>query len=242
MRDRVYADNGEQPPEPFAFTDEVAKVFPDMLARSVPGYATTLRLIRLIAEEVVPPGSRVYDLGCSLGTASLEIADQIGDRATIVAVDSSEPMIRRLNASLKPGSPIESHCADIRDIPIKQASLTLLNFTLQFIPLESRPDLLKRICDGTVPGGALVLSEKLSFADEGTQDRMTFLYESFKKANGYSELEISRKRAALEHVLIPETLDTHLTRLSEAGFDHCEVWFQCFQFVSILARTSSSGA
>lgn len=241
MRDRVYADSGDQPLEPFAFTDEVAKVFPDMLARSVPGYATTLRLIRLIADEVVTPDSRLYDLGCSLGTATLEIQEQIGNRAEMIAVDNSPAMIRRLEDSLEgTGKRITASCADIQDTPIQDASLTLLNFTLQFIPLADRPGLLNRIGEGTRPGGALVLSEKVCFEDPHTQQRMTRLYESFKKANGYSELEISRKRTALENVLIPETIQTHLNRLRDAGFDQCEVWFQCFQFVSILARKSTT--
>jgi len=237
MRDRVYAAMEGQSVEPFTFNDEVADVFPDMLARSVPGYATTLRLIRLIAEEVVTPDSSFYDLGCSLGTATLEIHDHIGDRARMIAVDNSPAMIRRLEETLRErDSQIEPVCADVRDIPIENASLTVLNFTLQFIPVEHRPALLRRIGDGTRPGGALVLSEKIRFEDPDTQAHMTELYESFKRANGYSELEISRKRAALENVLIPETLDVHLSRLHAAGFTHCHVWFQCFQFVSILAR------
>jgi tRNA (cmo5U34)-methyltransferase len=64
---------------------------------------------------------------------------------------------------------------------------------------------------------------------------MTDLHHAFKRANGYSELEVSQKRTALENVLVPETLDTHRARLREAGFGAVDAWFQCFNFASLLA-------
>ena len=64
---------------------------------------------------------------------------------------------------------------------------------------------------------------------------MIELHHDFKKTNGYSDLEISQKRNAIENVLIPETLDTHKTRLSNVGFKNTEQWFQCFNFASLVA-------
>jgi len=52
---------------------------------------------------------------------------------------------------------------------------------------------------------------------------------------GYSKLEISQKRAALENVLLPETLEAHRSRLDTIGFDAVDVWFQCFNFASMVA-------
>jgi tRNA (cmo5U34)-methyltransferase len=236
MRDQVYAGATDSA-APFEFTEEVAAVFPDMIARSVPGYAATLKLIRSIADRTVTPGSRIYDLGCSLGSASLQIVDQIGDRAEIIAVDNSDAMIQHLTAALSDQhiSQIHPLLGDIRDTEITDAKLTLLNFTLQFIPIADRLPLLTKIAAGTQPGGVLVLSEKIQFDDPAVQQELTALHEAFKKANGYSELEISRKRTALENVLIPETLATHRERLHAAGFTRSQVWFQCFNFASLLA-------
>jgi tRNA (cmo5U34)-methyltransferase len=92
-----------------------------------------------------------------------------------------------------------------------------------------------RIYQGLKPGGLLILSEKLDF---DRQDRQRFHLEAhhdFTRANGYSDLEISQKRTALERVLIPETLACHQQRLKDAGFDFTDVWFQCFNFVSLVA-------
>ena len=61
------------------------------------------------------------------------------------------------------------------------------------------------------------------------------LHHEFKRANGYSDLEIANKRSALENVLIPETLAGHKQRLAKAGFESCDVWFQCFNFASLVA-------
>ena len=114
--------------------------------------------------------------------------------------------------------------------------MVVLNYTLQFVKKESRDDLIKRICAGMLPGGILILSEKIKFEDEETNNRQIELYHSFKKLNGYSDLEISQKRNALEKVLIPETIDEHKNRILNAGFSTCDVWFQSFNFISIIAK------
>lgn len=238
--DRIYRKQPDDP-APFEFNQQVAEVFPDMIARSVPGYAATLRLIGSIADRHVPEGGRVYDLGCSLGAGSRSVHRQIGDRAEIIAVDSSPAMIDTLTRGLAKDniSCIHPRLQDIRETDVEQADLTLLNFTLQFIPLEDRTRLLQRIAVGTKPGGVLVLSEKISFEDPDVQEEMTALHEAFKRENGYDDLEIARKRKALEHVLIPETLATHQSRLKEAGFASATVWLQCFNFVSLIVVRSS---
>ncbi len=118
---------------------------------------------------------------------------------------------------------------------VENASLTILNFTLQFIPPADRLPLLSNIARGTRTGGVLVLSEKIRFEDPVVERELVALHEAFKRENGYSDLEISRKRTALEKVLIPEKLDTHQDRLREAGFSRSQVWLQCFNFASLLA-------
>lgn len=236
MRDEIYQSE-EVAPASFEFNEAVARVFPDMISRSVPGYAATLRLIGSIADRYVTPGSRVFDLGCSLGAASFSVQRQIGGRAEITAVDLSEPMIAELRRQLA-GQGIQTihpHCGDVRETVIEHARLTLLNFTLQFIPVEDRLSLLRKIAQGTEPGGVLVLSEKICFEDPRVEEEMRSLHEAFKKENGYSDLEISRKRTAIEKVLIPETVAAHQARLQEAGFTRSQVWLQCFNFVSLLA-------
>lgn len=236
MRDTLYTHE-PQATGSFEFNQKVAEVFPDMIARSVPGYAATLRLIGSIADRYVTEESCCYDLGCSRGAALLSVSGQIGNRAKLVAVDNSASMMLELKRDLaaKALSGIELREEDIRDTVVENASLTILNFTLQFIPPADRLPLLSNIARGTRTGGVLVLSEKIRFEDPVVERELVALHEAFKRENGYSDLEISRKRTALEKVLIPEKLDTHQDRLREAGFSRSQVWLQCFNFASLLA-------
>lgn len=235
--DRIYAL--PQDVTGFRFDDRVVAVFPDMIKRSVPGYSTIVHMIGQIAERYAQSGTRLYDLGCSLGAATLAMRHRIAAvDAEIVAVDNSPEMIERCREVIAADSgevPVRLVCSNLQDVLVEQASMSVLNFTLQFIPLAQRASVLEGIARGTVPGGVLILSEKIAFEDGEHQTLMTELHHNFKRANGYSDLEIAQKRSALDKVLIPETLKTHQQRLLQAGFRSVDCWFQCFNFASIIA-------
>lgn len=241
-RDRIYVDDhntlhGEL--EAFAFDDAVARVFPDMIKRSVPGYTTIIPMIGVITEQYAQPNTQLYDLGCSLGASLLAMRHGVkADGCKLIGVDNAEAMIERCKHYVKDdhaNTPVELIHGDITELAIKNASVVTLNFTLQFIEMEKRCDLLKKIYEGMVPGGALVLSEKICFAGPDQQKVQEELHWDFKRANGYSEMEISQKRSALENVLVPETAEAHIERLHKAGFSQAYQWYQCFNFVSFVA-------
>lgn len=237
------SDNIYAKPQPhivdFVFDASVASVFPDMIRRSVPGYDNIITMIGLFAEQFVQNKSQCYDLGCSLGAATLAMRQHIQQPdSKIIAVDNAEAMVAQCRAHLENDNtavPVEIRCANIQDIIISNASFVVMNFILQFIDPEQRTELIKNIANGMLPGSALVLSEKINFADPYIAQQQQTLHEAFKKANGYSELEISQKRNALENVLVPDTLEQHQQRLKSAGFKTSTVWFQCFNFASLIA-------
>ena len=237
LTDRLFAT--ERNPEDFRFDAAVARVFPDMIRRSVPGYTTIIPMIQVITEQYIQPGTNAYDLGCSLGASTLAMRHGIQYRdCELIGVDNSAAMIERCQHYIALDDhplPVSLRCEDILGTDLRNASVTTLNFTLQFVPLCARADLLARIAQATLSGGALILSEKLRFDDDTAQEIQTRLHHVFKRANGYSDLEISQKRSAIEHVMIPETLEAHRQRLLSAGFERVLVWYQCFNFVSILA-------
>ena len=235
QKDRIYTRPLTQV-EDFRFDERVARVFPDMIRRSVPGYGTVLNMIRVLASEYVQKGSRCYDLGCSLGAASLAMAEGARDLdCRIIGIDNAPEMLARARR-LVDGHPIDLVCADVREFPIVDASMVVLNFTLQFVPPGERLALLQQARRGLRPGGILLLSEKIAFDDPQQQALQIEMHHAFKRANGYNDLEISQKRSALERVLIPETIEIHRERLRQAGFHQADPWFQCFNFASIVAR------
>ncbi len=243
-RDRIYALPQNQVGE-FTFDESVVEVFPDMIARSVPGYASILSMIEQLAGRFVRNGTNVYDLGCSLGAATLLIRGQAPADCVIHAVDNSTAMVRRLQEELSrttyaapPSSPLCSvvvHEADIRGFAMNSASFVVLNLTLQFIPPAERATLLQSVFDALQPGGGLLLSEKLKFEEPNVDALLCDLHHDFKRAHGYSDLEIAQKRTAIENRLVPESLPCHVKRLQDVGFSLVAPWFQCFNFASILA-------
>lgn len=234
-RDQVFAHPLSEV-RAFEFNETVANVFQDMISRSVPGYSLLLRMIGLYADIFASSGSRVYDLGCSLGGASLLVSEQLRGRdCSIIAVDNSPAMIEKCGRHESSGADIEWRCEDVRKTRIEHASMVVLNLTLQFLPPAERPILLEKIYAGLNAGGVLVLSEKVVFDDAVENERMVQLYQGFKKTMGYSDLEISQKRNALDNVLIPDSESQHLRRLKQIGFDEVYQCFRGFNFVSYLA-------
>jgi tRNA (cmo5U34)-methyltransferase len=248
----------ESAPGSFRFDEAVAEVFPDMIDRSVPGYALIVPMIGQLARRFVQPHSTVHDLGCSLGAVTLAIRSALLERrdlraVRLVATDNSEAMIARLRLLLEeldiptrdpnhPGEdhagplPIELRLRDIRDEELHDASLVALNFTLQFLDPGDRDRLMDRIAAGLRPGGVLVLAEKVRFEDAAEQERLTDWHHDYKRLQGYSDLEIARKRTALERVLLSETEAAHRDRLERSGFRRVTRWFQCFGFCAWLAE------
>ncbi|MDX1268971.1 MAG: carboxy-S-adenosyl-L-methionine synthase CmoA [Oceanisphaera sp.] len=223
----------------FCFDQNVAEVFPDMIKRSVPGYSNIISAIGMMTTRFAQPDSQLYDLGCSLGAATQEMRRNLTQPGCrIIAVDNSAAMLERASshlAAFKSEVPVTLTEADLCDIEIDNASVVVLNFTLQFIDPEKREALLDKIYRGLKPGGVLILSEKFVSADDTVNELLIDLHHDFKRANGYSELEISQKRTALENVMRPDTPELHKTRLKRVGFQHVDLWFQCFNFGSMVA-------
>lgn len=226
-------------PGPFRFDTDVVSVFPDMIQRSVPGYATVIAMTGLLAGRFAQSGTTLYDLGCSLGASTLAMRGHIEESGCqIVGIDNSPAMINRCQqviAADRGTTPVELREEDLLESTLENASMVVLNYTLQFVPQDRRQTLLNRIARALRPGGVLVLSEKVVFPDAALNELNIELHHDFKRAHGYSSLEIASKRQALENVLYPESLEQHRQRLRQAGFRSSDVWFQCFNFASIVA-------
>ncbi|WPP00893.1 carboxy-S-adenosyl-L-methionine synthase CmoA [Pseudomonas sp. HR96] len=240
--DRLFAQPLAEVPD-FAFNEDVVRVFPDMIKRSVPGYPTIVENIGVLAAQFAQPNTLLYDLGSSLGAVTQALRRHVRiEGCQVVAVDNSHAMVERCREYLNAQDsmfqellPVAVREGDILELPFQPASVIALNFTLQFIAPDQRLALLSRIRQTLVPGGALILSEKLRFNDQQEHELLTDLHIAFKRANGYSELEIAQKRSAIENVMKPDSLQEHRERLLAAGFSKVLPWFQCLNFASMIA-------
>ncbi len=237
-KDKVFAHR-QNTITPFRFNKKVADVFDDMLVRSVPFYGESLKQQARMTNSYYKPGTRIYDLGCSHGNMGVLVQDVFQDTPFfMIGVDNSLPMIdkyrKRLGNSDKKSS-IHLICGGMEDIKIENASVVLINLTLQFLSPEKRDGLIRSIYEGLSPGGVLLLTEKTVHPDPGLSDLELEFYCQFKRENGYSDLEISQKRDALDKVLIPESVETHEMRILSSGFSLFNVWLKWFNFTSMLA-------
>ncbi len=223
----------------FKFGSKVASVFDDMVSRSVPYYGEIQRMTAELAADHVQEGTDVYDLGCSTGTTMIGLNTLVPENIRFIGIDDSVQMLEKCDSKLKEAGfkrPYDLRVADLNvGVEIKNASVVVLCLTLQFIRPIFRDKLLKTIVDGLVPGGALILVEKI-LAEESKYNRdFIKYYYDYKRRNQYSEMEISQKREALENVLIPYKLSENIHMLREAGFEHCETFFKWYNFTGIIA-------
>ncbi len=241
-KDTVYSSYQEHV-ERFAFNAQVADVFENMIARSVPGYALLLDMIGVLTQKYAQQNTNCYDLGCSLGASTLKIRQNLPRNGHVIGVDNSVAMVNRCRHNVQRDhsqATVEIRMENLQETLIENASVVVMNFTMQFVPDDEREELLAKISAGLNPGGILVLSEKIRFTDDSRQSLMTDLHHEFKSFQGYSDLEIAQKRTSLENVLIPNTIEQHIQRMNRAGFTTVELCFRCLNFVAFIAIKQDS--
>lgn len=226
-------------PEDFVFNERVVEVFDDMVDRSIPFYRTVIEASAQLLETFLSQGDTVYDLGCATGTSLLLFSRLLDHKdLTFIGIDTSGPMLdkARLKVELyNKQEKISFAREDITAFNHPGAGAAILHYTLQFIRPLQRQSFLTRLCDNLKPGGVLLVSEKV-ISHEGRLNREYIeIYHQFKKSRGYSELEIAKKREALENVLIPFSAEENKAMLVKAGFSSVETYFRWFNFASFVA-------
>jgi len=224
----------------FSFNEEVAAVFDDMVDRSVPCYHEMQRMTVELARDFVVDHSNIYDIGCATGTTMALIDRAIGDiRATLVGIDNSKQMLKQTREKLNHldiNHPYELKCVDIhKPMPVENASVVVMLLTLQFARPLYRERIVRCLHQRIRDNGCLLLIEKTTSNDTLFNRLFIDYYHEFKRRNGYSEMEIVKKREALENVLIPYRLEENVELLKNAGFRHVEVFFRWYNFCGMIA-------
>ena len=237
MKDELFSGSGA--PEKFEFDENVARVFDDMLERSIPHYRECQEMVVDWCTRFAREDSNLYDLGCSTGVLLSRVASAIPERSRVrlIGVDNSTPMLDKARENLQSvKTPWELVHADLDgDFSLTNASVVVMNYTLQFIAPERRQLLLGKIFQGLEPGGCLLLTEKVLGDTPELDAAFVETHHQFKRERGYSELEISRKREALENVLTPLKLHENIALLKQAGFRNVDIFFKWNNFAGLIA-------
>ena len=236
-KDKIFRTKKKLLASNFNFGKETARVFDDMLQRSVPFYDETQRMIEEMAAEFAVEDTNIYDLGCSTGTTFLAIDKSIPKNVTFIGIDSSEEMLKKAKARLAAiPRKCELLCHDLnKGLPIANASVVIMNLTLQFIRPLYREKAIASIASGLNDGGCLILVEKVLSPYSTLNSLFIKFYYDFKRRNGYSDMEIAQKREALENVLVPYHFDENRELLLKNGFKGCDIFFRWYNFCGIVA-------
>jgi len=240
-QDNIFAE-ATQAIGDFNFGEQTAEVFDDMLDRSVPLYGELQRMLGEIAAEFAESGSSVYDLGCSTGITLETLRGAItaaGKQVRMVGLDYSQPMLDRAGdrfAGLPEDERPQLIHADLNQgCVVENASVVVLNLTLQFVRPLYRDRLIRRIADGLNENGCLILVEKVLSNDSLLNRMFIKFYYDMKRRNGYSDTEIALKREALENVLVPYRIEENAEMLKHNGFTEVDTFFKWYNFAGILA-------
>tara|TARA_B100000686_G_scaffold308571_1_gene349734 strand:- start:356 stop:1051 length:696 start_codon:yes stop_codon:yes gene_type:complete len=226
--------------EDFKFDENVARIFDDMLNRSIPLYAETQSMALRLAFNFIRKKSCVYDIGCSTGTVLKSLAQMIPDSTVkLIGLDNSKPMLDEARKKLqlvKPKARVELLFKDItRELEVKNASVIIMNYTLQFVRPLYRELVVRQLFEGMNKNGCLIMIEKV-LGNNSLFNRMYIeLYYAYKRERGYSDKEINQKREALENVLIPYRIDENFDLLKKCGFQTVDLFFKWYNFAGIIA-------
>lgn len=236
-RDQVFTD--KRPPGDFTFSPQVAQVFDDMVSRSVPFYGEMQRMTTEIAGQFAREGTKLYDLGCATGTTFAILDPVLPHGVGFVGIDNSQSMLDQAHSKLedmKARRALDLVCADLHDrLSIDNASVVVMTLTLQFVRPLYRERLIKQIFEGMVDKGCLIIFEKLVLPDSMLNRMYIEFYYEMKRRNGYSEVEIAKKREALENVLVPYRVEENMALLRDSGFQHVEEFFRWYNFCGLIA-------
>lgn len=223
----------------FAFNESVATVFDDMVSRSVPFYDEIQRMVVELAARFAEQDTNIYDLGCSTATTLALLHEALPVCAHLHGVDTSAQMLaeaRRKLENARLQDSIALHCTDVDGgVQIENASVVMLVLTLQFVRPLNREKVVADIYAGLNDGGCLLLVEKVLGGSPMFNRLFIECYYDFKRRMGYSELEISQKREALENVLIPYRVQENCDLLRRCGFREVDVFFKWNNFAGFMA-------
>jgi len=236
--DRMFTEEGTNSTD-FAFDNRTAKVFDDMVGRSVPFYDEIQRMVCEMAADYAEPGSVLYDLGCATGTTMLALDPLVDPSVQFVGIDNSGEMLAKARTKLEKAGmkrPYKLVEADLNKYTqYENASVIVMNLTLMFIRPLYRLHFIETLFKAMRPGSCLLLVEKLTMADSTVNRLFIEYYYEMKRRHKYSEVEIARKRESLENVLIPYRYQENVEMLTRAGFHSVEEFFRWYNFCGMIA-------
>jgi tRNA (cmo5U34)-methyltransferase len=223
----------------FNFGEETARVFDDMVSRSVPFYGEIQRMVCEIASSFAVSNTNIYDIGCATGTTLKSLDTIIDPGVHLIGIDNSDDMLAKAEEKLKRSDKnrdIRFINADLNyPVQFNNSSAVIMLLTLQFVRPLKRKRLVKDIHKGLRDDGCLILVEKVTGTSTLLNRLFIEYYYNYKRRMGYSDMEIAQKRESLENILIPYHHEENRNLMLEAGFRYVDEFFRWYNFSGLVA-------
>lgn len=221
------------------FNQDVTNAFDDMLQRSIPDYDIMRKAVSDIATKYVQHKTDIVDLGASRGDAVNNLIQKYGAYNHYVLVEKSKPMLEVCKERFK--GLIDVNIVSVKEMDLRNefppcnASVILSVLTLMFIPINYRQDILLKCYNNLLPGGALIIVEKVLGNTAELDKMMIELYHRKKVNSGYTEDSVERKSISLEGVLVPLTARWNEMLLKDVGFKYVDCFWRWMNFAGWIA-------
>jgi tRNA (cmo5U34)-methyltransferase len=177
---------------------DLANNFGDHVRGQLPWYELATGLVRCIAENYLPKGGVMYDIGASEGNITLQTGDIIESRnISATSIDSSVEMSKIWGGR---GVIVNSDACDYNYL---EFDLCVAFLTFMFIPPSRRVQLLNRLRSKTREGGAIVIVDKFCGGGGYNDTVMRRMTMRQKMSSGEKPKEILDKELSLSGIQRP---------------------------------------
>jgi len=226
--DNIYSESGL-----WSFGGDTPSKFDDHVSKSVPLYEEGHQLICALSEFFVPQNGNVLHIGSSTGVLTDKVANTLKSRnANIKGLEIENEMIKEAeNRRYENEINFINEDINIYDMGENCHNLIISYYTIQFIHPSLRQNIINRIYQSLMWGGAFIMFEKVRGSDARFQDIFNSLYQDYKLTKGYTSDEIIAKQRSLKSILEPFSREGNIDMLKRAGFLDIEsiMKYTCFE-------------
>tara|TARA_R110000737_G_scaffold15551_1_gene32190 strand:+ start:349 stop:999 length:651 start_codon:yes stop_codon:yes gene_type:complete len=198
---------------------------------SIQNYSGLIQHIKNISTYFIKDDSTVYDIGCSTGNLIRVLKDHNKtNKTTYIGIDKSENLTKDRE---------DVYNMDLEAWKAEPYCFGACLFTLQFLPISLRKQVLKELYENLEPGGAIIVSEKIFLEDGYIQDVLNFSHYDFKRQNFKSE-DILNKQVDLRYIMRPLTKKENMKLFNEAGFTKITSFWQSLHFKAWILQKEIS--
>ena len=210
------------------FSFNTVKDFDNHINNSIKGYDLLDYLILNLCSFFTKDETVVIDLGCTTGRLIDKINKKYNSKCIGYDIIDNQ-FIKETNCEL-----LKKDISNI-DFTLPKANIILSIFTLQFIDINKRLEILKKIYSSLNINGAFIFCEKEICNDGVIQECFTFSNYDNKKQSFTAE-EILGKEVDLRKLMNNLNSKQNIELLKESGFNVIEPFFQSLNFKGYICR------